>query len=290
MPRSGPLQRSSASPIAATGATDGTASPATQPTSGRRSPRKLSRCGASVARRRSRSWRPRWPNPRSVAAGRAMLEVELDLGDAKAGACGVDRHPRLDTEAGRDREELRARCAREDALTRQRLADTEPTAPGDERAGDRLGDPEAAARAVREDGDGEIGVDHDERCQVAAKVGVAEEEWPTGALALGERQRLALSPPWQPDDARPGLRRAWQPSRRASRRRRRRPRLAGNAARSAATVSPIRASSSRAATSTVSPSVTPRPAAAAGVPVPGGRRPRRSCRRRSSPSRAPASR
>ena len=67
--------------------------------------------------------------PADVAAGRAVLEVELDLRDAKAGAGGVDRHPRLDAEAGRDGKELRAGRAREAALTGERLADAKPPAP-----------------------------------------------------------------------------------------------------------------------------------------------------------------
>ena len=113
-PRSGPLQRSSASPIAATGATAGTATPTTAPTSGSRSPRWLTACGPHASTR-SASWRPRWAKPRSVAAGRAVLEVELDLLDLEPGADGVDRHPRLDAEARARRGNTAARARGESA-------------------------------------------------------------------------------------------------------------------------------------------------------------------------------
>ena len=63
IPRSSPLQRSSARPIAATAATAGSGrTPASQPTSGRRLPRWFTASGPA-ARSASSSWRPRCANP-----------------------------------------------------------------------------------------------------------------------------------------------------------------------------------------------------------------------------------
>ena len=142
-----------------------------------------------------------------VAARRAVLEVELDLADVEPGPQRVDRHPRLDAEAGRDREHLGARPSRERALPGERLLDAAPAAELDQAAGHALREPEPAAVASREAGDGEVGVVLHERPQVADEVGVAEEERPLAALALGERQRLSLAPARERDDTRAGVRR-----------------------------------------------------------------------------------
>ena len=142
-----------------------------------------------------------------VATRRAVLEVELDLADVEAGPKRVDRHPRLDAEAGRDREHLGARPRRERALPGQRLLDAASAAELDQAAGDALREPEPAAGAPREAGDGEVGLVLHERPQVADEVGIAEEERPLAALALGERQRLTLAPAGKRDDARARVRR-----------------------------------------------------------------------------------
>ena len=81
-PRSGPAKRSSARPIAATGATRGSSAPTTQPTSGSRRPRWLVASGPK-ARRTSRSWRAAVGEPGEVAPGRAVAQRELDLRDAQ---------------------------------------------------------------------------------------------------------------------------------------------------------------------------------------------------------------
>ena len=142
-----------------------------------------------------------------VAARRAVLEVDLDLADVEAGPKRVDRHPRLDAEAGSDREHLGARPRRERALPGERLRDAAPATELDQAAGDALGEPEPAAGAPREAGDGEVCIGLHERPQVAGEVGVAEEERPLAALALGERQRLSLAPARKRDDARARVRR-----------------------------------------------------------------------------------
>src|SRR6185503_2431791 len=129
-----------------------------------------------------------------VVARDAVLEVELDLADVEAGPKRVDRHPRLDAEAGSDREHLGAGPSGERALPGQRLLDAAPTPELDQAAGDRLGEPEPAAGAPREAGDGEVCIVFHERPEVSDEVGVTEEERPLAALALGERERLSLAP------------------------------------------------------------------------------------------------
>src|SRR5918993_1332965 len=62
-PRSSPLQRSSATPIAATGSSAGSDRATSHPTSGSRRPRWFFPCGPKASRM-SRSCRPRWRKPR----------------------------------------------------------------------------------------------------------------------------------------------------------------------------------------------------------------------------------
>src|SRR6185436_11576066 len=129
-----------------------------------------------------------------VAAGRAVLEVDLDLADVEARPQGVDRHPGLDAEAGSGGEDLGAGPSRECALPGKRLLDAAPAPELDQAAGNRLGEPEPAAGAPREAGDGKVCIVFHERPEVSDEVGVAEEERPLAALALGERERLSLAP------------------------------------------------------------------------------------------------
>jgi hypothetical protein len=98
-----------------------------------------------------------------VEAGRPVLEVELQLMHREAGAHGVDRHPRLDAEAGRDREAAGARASREQTLAGQRLARLEARREGDEPAGRALRQPEAAALPPREHGDDEVALCRSQR-------------------------------------------------------------------------------------------------------------------------------
>ena len=177
------------------------------------------------------------------------------------------------------------------ALPRQRLAHPLAGAELDQRPRDRLRDAEPAADPARERRDRDVrpvacsGLLQalDERPEIAAEVGVAEQERPGRALALGEGERLPLAAAWQPDDPRTGRLRPERRWRRASRRRRQRPRAPGNASRSAATVPPIRSSSSRAATRTLRRSVTLR-AGSVAAEAPGAPRPRRPRRSRSYPA------
>ena len=161
-PRSGPLQRSSARPIAATGATEGTAKPTSQPTSGSRRPpvvaaqrarreRELDELAAAVNK------------AAEVAAGGAVPELELDLAHVEPVAECVDRHPRLDAEPGRDREEGLACALGQHALARQRLAHPSTGAQLDQRARDVLRDAQPAPHPASEGGDGNVGVRLDER-------------------------------------------------------------------------------------------------------------------------------
>ena len=193
-PRSGPLQRSSASPIAATGATAGIRERRRpQPTSGSRRPRWLTACGPQASTR-SASWRPRCAKPARSRPVARCSSVELDLLHLEPGAHGVDRHPRLDAEAHRDREHggTRARPSA-GAGRRAARAASKPAAQPDQRAGR----PPSRARSrrptrARERGDREIGVRLGERAQVAAEVGVAEEE--RAGLELPARRASAPGP------------------------------------------------------------------------------------------------
>ena len=164
-----------------------------------------------------------------VTAGRAVPERERDLAHGQARARGIDRHPRLAAEPGREREALRPRRGREETLPRERLLGVEPAAQPDKRASGCLRHAEAAALALREPRDGEVGAVLDERRELPLEVGVAEKQRARGELALGERQRLALAAAREPDDACSRLLGDARLCRRASRRRRPRPRPPENA-------------------------------------------------------------
>ena len=218
----------------------------------------------------SRSWRPRWRKPR-VAAGRAVLELELDLDDLQPRPGRVDRHTRLHAEAGREREAGRAATAKGTAGPRgaPRL---EAGREANERARNALREPEAAALPAGEGGDSEVGVGAGERPQVAAQVGVAEEERPRRRGALGERQRLALAAARQASTRAPAASaaagsRPVEPSSATT------IPPPGRAAAARARSSPIRSASSRAATRTVE--LIHRKRARAAARSAGGCRPRR---------------
>ena len=74
-------------------------------------PRWLTPSGPAGEQRRRASWRAAVHEAARVAAGRAVRERQLDLRDAQPGADGVDRHPHLAAEAGREREARLARRA-----------------------------------------------------------------------------------------------------------------------------------------------------------------------------------
>jgi hypothetical protein len=139
--------------------------------------------------------------PRGVATSGAVAEVELHLPDVETGLQRLDRHPRLDAEAGCDREHCRTRGRRERPLTRERLAHDASAAELDQGPCDALREPDPAAQPAREGRDRHVCPGPDERTEIAVEVGVAEEQRPLGALALGQGERLPLPPPREPDDA-----------------------------------------------------------------------------------------
>ena len=218
-------------------------------------------CGPPASTR-SRSWRPRWTKPLRSRPVARCSSVEPDLLHREPRAHGVDRHPRLDAEPGRDREDAARARARQPALAGERLARRRARSAAriSARAAPfAIPKPPPARSAKRRDG------------QVGARVGRAGAGRRGGRrrragarpaeLPLGERQRLSLAAAREAEHAsrRPPRRaRRW---RRASRRRRRSPRRPGTARAAPSTVAPIRSSSSRAATRTVSsaqPLVRPR--------------------------------
>ncbi len=114
--------------------------------------------------------------PGEVAASRAMLEVELDLADVEPRPERVDRHPRLDPEAGGDREHRGSSCGRERPLPGERLLDDAASPALDQGTPNALGEPEPPAGAPFESGDGKVGVGLHEWPQLADEVGIAEEK------------------------------------------------------------------------------------------------------------------
>src|SRR6266545_1665623 len=175
-----------------------------------------------------------------ITSRRAMLELELDLLDRQAGADGVDRHPRLDAEAGCEREDRRARRRREVALTRERLGRLEAAAEPDQRPCDALRDPEATALPACEPRHPHAlqqTVTWQEGARVAAQVGVEEQQRARRRGPLRGRQRLPLAASREPSSATITS-------------------APGNAPRRERTVSAIASSSSRAATRIVNGSTT----------------------------------
>ena len=135
-----------------------------------------------------------------VASGRPVLELDVDLLHRQPGPHRVDRHPRLDAEAARDGKDRLACLRTQPPLAREGLAHLPPTGGPDERAGGALGEPEATADARAERRDDDVGAGGQQRTQVAAQVGVAEEERAGLHLFLRERQRLSLAAPREADD------------------------------------------------------------------------------------------
>ncbi len=127
-------------------------------------------------------------------AGRAVRQRQLDLGDAVAGADGVDRHPDLHPEARRERHDRRQQVGPQRALAGDRRDRLQPAAPLDRPVREADREPEAAADAAREGGDGEVGVaaldGRDELLEGARarrQVAVAEQHDRRVGLVLRER-------------------------------------------------------------------------------------------------------
>ena len=143
----------------------------------------VDRAAGPQASSASASWRPRWTKPRGVAAGRAVLERQLDLLDVEPGADGVDRHPHLAAEARREREEA-ARAAGESA--RWPESGSRASKPERARISARAGplrDPEAAALPLGEARRSRGRRRRGERAQVAREVGVARAAARPGGAA-----------------------------------------------------------------------------------------------------------
>ena len=221
------------------------------PTSGSRSPRWLTACGPQASTR-SASWRPRCANPRRSRPVGAVLEVELDLLHLEPGADGVDRHPRLDPEAHRDREDRRARARGQVALPGERLAQREPAAQPDQRArapssrgrGRRRRAPRTPrSRARRSESASGRRSPRRSASQRRSGPGSSCRSASVSACPLPRRASLITRAP--ASSARSAVA-SREPSSATT------ITASGNCARSASTVAPIRSSSSRAATRTVS--------------------------------------
>ena len=119
-----------------------------------------------------------------VAAGLAVAQRQLELRDAEPGARGVDRHAHFAAESGGEREALlRARPRDSARWPESGSRASKPASATDERARHALGDPEAAAAALGERGDREVGAVPDERPEVARR---------------GRRRRARAAPAAQP--------------------------------------------------------------------------------------------
>ena len=196
----------------------------------------------------SRNCRPRWTNPREVAARRTMAERKLDLADAQA-----RRAPRRSSSAPRSRTRpqpgnkllsppARARAARKAARA--------PRCPqrADQRPRDALRETEASSHSLCERGDGQVAA----RSRAAARGRRRDRRHRAAALPATRRARRLTGPGPCRGAAGAGRRRPPPPRRRrcgrASRRPRRSPPRPETRCAAAPRSSPIRASSSRAAT------------------------------------------
>ena len=167
----------------------------------------------------SRSWRPRWRKPGGVAAGGAVVEIELDLLEREPGAERVDRHPHLAAEAGREREARRPgpraeraaapRAARAGATPVRSRTSSRPT---------RLARPKppptrrlnaATARSAslvgqRQERPAQVGVDKEERARAARRARRPRAPRPCRAARRGGRRRPRprRAPPSGPRSAR----------------------------------------------------------------------------------------
>ena len=137
-----------------------------------------------------------------VATRGAVREVELDLADVEAGMKRVDRHARLDAEAGGDRKHLGPCPHRERPLAGQGLRHAPSSAKCDQGPGDALRETETATRASGEAGDRDVCPGVQERPQIAGEICIAEEERALAAGSLGDRQGLTLAATGKRDDPR----------------------------------------------------------------------------------------
>ena len=139
-----------------------------------------------------------------IAPGGAVTERQLDLAELEPGARGVDRHPHLAAEAGRDGEAGGPGRGRERPLARERLSRRDAAEHLDQVARDPLRDPESTADTFRERGHGQVATAVDEPCEVAVEIRVAEQQPARRRRSLGGRQRLSLAAARQTERDRTG--------------------------------------------------------------------------------------
>ena len=211
------------------------ATPTTQPTSGSRRPRWLTRQRAAGEQDVAQLAAAVDEAARGRGRSRGARAASSTSSTSRPGADGVDRHPRLAAEAGREREAApRARRPRARAGPRAARAPRSRSAQPDQRARRALREPEAAAaasakaatrgrrrrRRAAARSPREVGVAEQQRARPAPRARPSVSAWPLPRR--GSRS-----------DARAGRLGRVRGRRRASRRRRRRPRRPGTAARSA---------------------------------------------------------
>ena len=140
--------------------------------------------------------------PAQVATRRPMLELELDLLDLEPGADGVDRHPRLDAEAHRDREHRRASpLPTASAGPRGARAASRPQRSRISERAARLARPKPPPSLTLNTAIARSASVAASAAQVADEIRVTEEQRPRLELLLGQRQRLALAAAPEPDHA-----------------------------------------------------------------------------------------
>ena len=134
-----------------------------------------------------------------------MVEREVDLVHAQAGARGVDRHPHLTAEPCGDREACGTRGGREGSLPRERLTRLDPAKQLDQIVCHPFCEPETSADPLGEGGDAQVRLPVEQRLELPGQVGVTQQEPPRRRGAFGRRQRLALAAAPQTENDRPRL-------------------------------------------------------------------------------------
>jgi hypothetical protein len=134
-----------------------------------------------------------------------VLERQVRLGDLEPGAHRIGGHRRLAAEAGGEGEDLFARLLRQAPLAREWLLRGITRCDPDQPPRCLLRDPEPTTLLVREGRDRDVAVPAEQRAEIAAEIGVAEQEVARGRFALPEGQRLPLPAVRQPNDAGAGI-------------------------------------------------------------------------------------
>ena len=127
-----------------------------------------------------------------VLAGGVVVEIDLDLDDAEAGAEGVDGHGDLDPEAGGEREQGGEGLPADGALAGEGLGHGAAGGPGHAAPGQAHGHAEPAGALLGgEVGDGQVGLAGQDRVEQAAEPGRG-----LGQVGVGQEQgrRLGAEP------------------------------------------------------------------------------------------------